>query len=108
MGCGECDGNPVGAECSINGNGPLTLGLLYCCSGLGTGLGPLLVRRWVGKEFRNQLWAILGGLLALSLGILELASPIQLAGCRRLFIYFRGLGIRLQLGLFGSNFAEQG
>lgn len=56
----------------INGNGSLTLGLVYTATGLGTGLGPLFVRRWIGKEFRNQLWAILGGLLALGLGILWL------------------------------------
>jgi MFS family permease len=54
----------------INGNGTLTLGLLYCATGLGTGIGPLIVRRWIGKEFRNQLWAILGGLAALCIGIL--------------------------------------
>ncbi len=54
----------------INGNGPLTLGLLYCATGLGTGLGPLIVRRWIGRDFRDQLWAILGGLLAMSIGIL--------------------------------------
>jgi MFS family permease len=56
----------------IAGNGTLTLGLLYCATGLGTGLGPLIVRRWIGKDFRNQLWAILGGLLALCIGILGL------------------------------------
>lgn len=56
----------------IGGNGSLTLGLLYFITGLGTGLGPLIVRRWIGKEFRNQLWAILGGLVALSIGLLGL------------------------------------
>ena len=56
----------------LGGNGPLTLGLLYCVTGLGTGLGPLIVRRWIGKEFRNQLWAILGGILALGIGVLGL------------------------------------
>lgn len=57
----------------INNNGSLTLGLLYCATGLGTGLGPLIVRRWISKETRSQLWAILGGLLALSLGILGIS-----------------------------------
>lgn len=56
----------------IAGNGTLTLGLVYFATGLGTGLGPLVVRRWIGRDFRNQLWAILGGLLAISLGILGL------------------------------------
>jgi MFS family permease len=56
----------------IAGNGTLTLGLVYFATGLGTGLGPLVVRRWIGRDFRNQLWAILGGLLAVALGILGL------------------------------------
>jgi MFS family permease len=56
----------------INGNGSLTLGLIYFAAGLGTGLGPLIVRRWIGKEQRNQLLAILGGLVALGIGILGL------------------------------------
>src|SRR5690606_24534517 len=56
----------------LNGNGTLTLGLVYAATGLGTGLGPLIVRRWVGHQHRTQLWAILGGLLALSVGILGL------------------------------------
>jgi MFS family permease len=60
----------------IHGNGSLTLGLLYCASGLGTGLGPLIVRRWTGSGFRNQLFAILGGMVALCIGILGLGfSP---------------------------------
>lgn len=54
---------------TILGDGSLTLGLLYCATGLGTGLGPLIVRRWVGKEQRQQLWAILFGLVALSVGV---------------------------------------
>jgi MFS family permease len=56
----------------IMGRGSLTLGLLYCATGLGTGVGPLIVRRWVGRDVGGQLWAILGGLLALSVGILGL------------------------------------
>lgn len=56
----------------IHGNGSLTLGLLYCCTGLGTGLGPLIVRRWIGPGIRNQLWAILGGMAAMTVGILGL------------------------------------
>jgi MFS family permease len=62
----------------INGNGTLTLGLLYAATGLGTGLGPLIVRRWVGSQHRTQLWAILGGLVALSLGILGLGFASSL------------------------------
>lgn len=56
----------------IRGNGTLTLALVYVATGLGTGIGPLIVRRWVGRDVRSQLWAILGGLLGLSLGVLGL------------------------------------
>jgi MFS family permease len=62
----------------LNGNGTLTLGLVYAATGLGTGLGPLIVRRWVGTEHRTQLWAILAGLMALSLGILGLGFASSL------------------------------
>jgi MFS family permease len=57
----------------INGNGTLTLGLVYAAVGVGTGLGPLVVRRWFGDDTRSQLWAILIGFLALSLGIFGLS-----------------------------------
>jgi MFS family permease len=63
----------------LNGNGTLTLGLVYAATGLGTGLGPLIVRRWVGAQHRTQLWAILGGLAALSVGILGLGFASSLA-----------------------------
>ncbi len=56
----------------LNGNGTLALGLVYAAVGLGTGLGPLFVGRWLGRELRLQLWAILLGFFALSLGILGL------------------------------------
>jgi hypothetical protein len=62
----------------LNGNGSLTLGLVYCATGLGTGIGPLLARRWIGDNFRGQLWAILGGLLALGVGILGLGFATSL------------------------------
>lgn len=62
----------------LAGNGTLTLGLIYASTGLGTGLGPLIVRRWVGKEHSSQLRAILGGLLALSIGVLGLGFASSL------------------------------
>lgn len=57
----------------INGNGTLTLGLVYATVGVGTGIGPLVVRRWVGDSRRAQLWAIAMSFVALSLGVLGLA-----------------------------------
>jgi MFS family permease len=57
----------------LNGNGTLTLGLVYAAVGLGTGIGPLVVSRWVGRAPRAQLWAITGGFAALLLGVVGLA-----------------------------------
>ena len=57
----------------LNGNGTLTLGLVYTAVGVGTGLGPMVIRRWFGGDMRSQLWAILVGFLALTLGIFGLS-----------------------------------
>jgi hypothetical protein len=56
----------------LNGNGTLTLGILYATVGIGTGLGPLLLRRWVGDERNGLLWGITVSFLGLSLGIIGL------------------------------------
>ena len=56
----------------LNGNGTLTLGLVYSAVGLGTGLGPLLVRRWLGDMQGALLWSISIGFAAMTLGILGL------------------------------------
>ena len=55
------------------GNGALTLGILYACTGIGTGIGPLLMRRWLGDSKPAQMRAIQIGFGALALGILGLA-----------------------------------
>ena len=55
------------------GNGSLTLGILYACTGIGTGIGPLLMRRWLGDSKPAQMRAIQIGFGALTLGILGLA-----------------------------------
>jgi MFS family permease len=54
----------------IDGNGTLTLGLLYATVGVGTGLGPLFLRRWVGDGRNGLLQGIAVGFFVLSLGIL--------------------------------------
>lgn len=56
----------------LNGNGTLTLGILYATVGIGTGVGPLLLRRWVGDERHGLQWGIALGFLGLTLGILGL------------------------------------
>ena len=57
----------------LMGNGALTLGILYACTGIGTGIGPLLMRRWLGDSKPAQMRAIQIGFGALALGILGLA-----------------------------------
>lgn len=49
--------------------GTATLGLIYFVSGLGTGLGPLFVRRWWGDAIGRMLGSILLGFVLLAVGI---------------------------------------
>ncbi len=58
---------------TMNGNASLTLGIIYFVSGLGTGFGPLLLRRWLGDSFRRMRWAITLGFGLLTLGLWGLA-----------------------------------
>jgi MFS family permease len=62
----------------INGSGTLTLGLLYAITGLGTGIGPLVVRRWVGDAERGMLWGIAAGFIAMTLGVVAMAAASSL------------------------------
>lgn len=57
----------------LNGNGALTLGLLYACVGIGTGFGPLLLRARMGDSIPAQLRAVTIGFVAMIIGILGLA-----------------------------------
>jgi MFS family permease len=57
----------------LMGNGPLTLGILYAATGIGTGVGPLLMRRWLGDSKRAQMRAIQIGFSTMALGVLGLA-----------------------------------
>jgi len=62
----------------INGNGTLTLGLLYAMTGLGTGIGPLVVRRWLGDSRRGMLRGIAGSFVTMSLGVAAVALATTL------------------------------
>lgn len=57
----------------LNGNGTLSLGLIYAAVGIGTGVGPLLVRRWLGDSWDGILKAVSIGYLAMTVGTLGLA-----------------------------------
>ena len=64
---------------NIAGN-VLTLSLIYTVSGLGTGLGPLVIRHWLGDAHQRLMWGIaLGfGLLAAGIGWLAIAPTLGL------------------------------
>lgn len=53
--------------------GTASLGLIYAVSGLGTGLGPLLLRRWLGDAHLRLRWAITAGFGLMTGGIFLLA-----------------------------------
>jgi MFS family permease len=57
---------------SIENGGTATLGLIYVASGLGTGLGPLLMRRWLGDSTKRLMVGISIGFFLTATGILAL------------------------------------
>jgi len=56
----------------LRGNGTLTLGLIYATVGLGTGFGPIFVRRWIGDGRKATMTAITLGFGMLTLGLFGL------------------------------------
>ncbi|MCK5922302.1 MAG: MFS transporter, partial [Methylococcales bacterium] len=53
-----------------------TLGIIYAVTGLGTGLGPIILRKWLGDSDRAGRWGILISFILLSTGIFVLGvSP---------------------------------
>ncbi len=75
----------------FRGNGTLTLGLIYAAVGIGTGFGPLFIRRWTGERRASLLWAILISFVMLTLG----AAGLGLAGSLAWVLFFsmmRALG----------------
>ncbi|MBK8049705.1 MAG: MFS transporter [Anaerolineales bacterium] len=57
----------------LNGNGSLTLGLLYAAVGIGTGVGPLVLRNLLGDSKLAMQRAITIGFICLTAGLLGLA-----------------------------------
>lgn len=56
----------------INGNGTLTLGIVYAATGIGTALGPILMRQWMGDNQAQSLRAITIGFVLLTIGVIGL------------------------------------
>lgn len=71
--------------------GTATLGLIYLISGLGTGLGPIFMRRWLGDSRRRMLQGIGLGFLLMLAGITGLSFAPTLA-IFLLFTFVRTVG----------------
>jgi MFS family permease len=77
------DAFTLGPSIRIDNGGSATLGLIYIVSGLGTGLGPIVMRRWLGDR-RKRIFA------GISLGFVLLFGGISLlayAGTLPLFLW---------------------
>jgi len=63
---------------SITNGGTATLGLIYAATGLGTGIGPLLMRRWLGDEKKRIMTGITISFALLAIGILMIGFVTSL------------------------------
>lgn len=62
----------------LNGNGTLSLSLIYAAVGIGTGFGPVFVRSLLGDTWGGMLKAVSIGFLAMTVGTLGLAMAPSL------------------------------
>ena len=65
---------PGAARLGIADAGTATLGLIYVCAGLGTGIGPLAMRRWLGDAPRRLVLGVGLGFVAMTAGVAWLAA----------------------------------
>lgn len=63
----------------LKGGASFTLGIIYAISGLGTGFGPLLMRRWFGDGSARLRWAITVGFGLLAVGLWGLSAAPNFA-----------------------------
>lgn len=59
-------------------DGSLSLAIFYAMTGIGSGIGPLVVRRWLGDGQRASLWAILLGYALSTVGVFWLSMAHNL------------------------------
>jgi MFS family permease len=64
---------------AVEDAGTAVLGLTYFTAGLGTGLGPLVLRRWLGDAPRRLFSGISAGFVLMVLGIWSLAQAPTLS-----------------------------
>ncbi len=69
----------VGRRLNLAATGAATLGVIYFVTGLGTGLGPIFMRRWLGDAPRKLMLGILLGFISLTAGIYGLSLAPTLA-----------------------------
>jgi MFS family permease len=62
----------------LGANGMVTLSIFYAMTGIGSGLGPLIVRRWLGDNQKATMWAVTLGFGLLTLGIFWLGRALSL------------------------------
>lgn len=65
---------PLAATLRIEDGGTASLGIIYVVSGLGTGLGPLVMRRVLGSSLHRLLMGAAIGMVLVCVGIWGLAS----------------------------------
>jgi len=65
---------PLAAALNIEDGGTASLGLIYVVSGLGTGLGPLLMRRVLGSKPPRLIFGAALGMVLVAVGIWGLGS----------------------------------
>ena len=63
----------VGRTLNLAATGAATLGVIYFVTGLGTGLGPIFMRRWLGDAPKRLMFGILIGFILLAAGIYGLS-----------------------------------
>lgn len=70
----------------IGEKGAISLSIFYAMNGIGSGLGPLLVRRWLGDSRRASLWALAVGFGLLTVGMfwLSMANTLPQAAAATL------------------------
>lgn len=62
----------------LGANGMITLSIFYTMTGIGSAIGPLLVRRWLGDSQKAAMWAITLGFALLTVGIFWLGMAASL------------------------------
>ena len=70
----------VGQFFRVEDGGSATLGMVYVVSGLGTGLGPIFMRRLLGDRFGRMMTGIGIGFVLLPMGILLIAFSTLFPG----------------------------